>query len=93
MVALVAIVFALVAVRSYVPSVSDIQALRAEQAQLEASIAELEQRGGKQQISHCGPERRLCVAVQDYAGIYGRMGTIESPKVIEQGQEQLVSLP
>ena len=72
MVALVAIVITLVAVRWYVPSVSDMQALRAEKAQLEASIADLEQRGGKLQISHCGPERRLCVAVQDYAGIYGK---------------------
>jgi hypothetical protein len=50
------------------------QALRTEKAQLEASIANLEQRGGKLQISHCGPKRRLCVAVQDYAGIYGKDG-------------------
>lgn len=72
MVALVAIIVTLVAVRWYVPSVSDMQALRAEKAQLEASIADLEQRGGKLQISHCGPERRLCVAVDDYAGIFGK---------------------
>lgn len=72
MVALVAIVVTLVAVSWYVPSVSDMQALRAQKAQLAASIADLEQRGGKLQISHCGPERRLCVAVQDYAGIYGK---------------------
>lgn len=71
-VALVAIVVTLVAVSWYVPSMSDMQALRAEKAQLEASIADLQQRGGKLQISHCGPERRLCVAVQDYAGIYGK---------------------
>ena len=74
MVALVAIVVTLVAVRWYVPSVSDMQALRTEKAQLMASIADLEQRGAKLQISHCGPERRLCVAVQDYAGIYGKDG-------------------
>lgn len=74
MVALVAIVITLVAVSWYVPSVSDMQALRTERSHLEASIADLEQRGGKLQISHCGPERRLCVAVQDYAGIYGKAG-------------------
>ncbi len=74
MVALVAIVITLVAVSWYVPSVSDMQALRTEKSQLEASIADLEQRGGKLQISHCGPERRLCVAVDDYAGIYGKAG-------------------
>lgn len=43
-----------------------------EKSLLEASIADLKQRGGKLQISHCGPERRLCVAVDDYAGIYGK---------------------
>lgn len=74
MVALVAIVVTLVAVSWYVPSVSDMQALRTEKAQLEVSIADLEQRGGKLQISRCGPERRLCVAVDDYAGIYGKAG-------------------
>ncbi|MGH8299750.1 MAG: hypothetical protein ACRES6_10765, partial [Steroidobacteraceae bacterium] len=47
MVALVAIVVTLVAVSWYVPSVSDMQALRAEQGRLEASIADLEQRGGR----------------------------------------------
>jgi hypothetical protein len=74
MVALVAIVITLVAVSWYVPSVSDMQVLRTEKAQLTAAIADLEQRGAKLQISHCGPERRLCVAVQDYAGIYGKDG-------------------
>jgi len=74
MVALVAIVVTLVAVRWYVPSVSDMQALRTEKSQLEASIADLEQRGAKLQISRCGPERRVCVAVDDYAGIYGKAG-------------------
>ena len=73
-VALVAIIITLVAVRWYVPSVADMQALRTEKTQLEASIAELEQRGAKLQISHCGPEKRLCVAVQDYAGIFGKEG-------------------
>jgi len=74
MVALVAIVVTLVAVRWYVPSVSDMQALRTERSELEASISDLEQRGGKLQISPCGPERRLCVAVQDYTGIFGKDG-------------------
>jgi hypothetical protein len=58
--AMVAIVITLPAMRWYVPSVRDMQALRTEKSLLEASIADLEQRGGKLQISHCGPERRLC---------------------------------
>lgn len=74
MVALVAIVVTLIAVSWYVPSVTDMQALRTEKAQLEASIADLEKRGAKLQINHCGPEKRLCVAVDDYAGIYGKAG-------------------
>ncbi|MGH8322180.1 MAG: hypothetical protein ACRETD_00040 [Steroidobacteraceae bacterium] len=74
MVALIAIVVTLVVVSWYVPSGSDMQALRTEKGQLEASIADLEQRGGKLQIGHCGPEHRLCVAVDDYAGIYGKAG-------------------
>ena len=72
MVALVAIVVTLVAVSWYVPSTEEMQALRAKKAQLTASIADLTQRGAKLQISHCGPEKRLCVAVQDYAGIFGK---------------------
>lgn len=39
-----------------------------------ATVADLEQHGGKLQIGHCGPEKRLCVAVQDYAGIFGKDG-------------------
>jgi hypothetical protein len=72
--ALVVIAVTLLAVWWYVPSASDMQALRSEKAQLEASIAELKQRGGRLKLSHCGPERRLCVAVDDYGGIYGKAG-------------------
>jgi hypothetical protein len=76
MVALAAIVVTLVAVRWYVPSVADMQALRTEKSRLAASVADLERRGGKLQISHCGPERRLCVAGDDYADIYGKAGEL-----------------
>ena len=74
MVALVAIVVTLLAVWAYVPSVSDLNALRAQQAQLEGSIEDLNQRGAKVVLSHCGPKRRLCVAVDESAGIYGELG-------------------
>lgn len=73
-VALVAIVVALLAVWLYVPSLSEIQTLRTEQAQLTATIAELTERGGKMQLSRCGPDKRLCVAVDERAGKYGRKG-------------------
>ena len=70
MVALATVVLSPVVVSWYVPSVMDMPALRGQKAHLKASIVDLEQRGGKQQISHCGPERRLCG--DDYAGIYGK---------------------
>jgi hypothetical protein len=47
MVAAVAMAIALLAVWWYVPPLSQIRALRAEQAQLEASIEDLHQRGAK----------------------------------------------
>jgi hypothetical protein len=74
MVALVAIVVTWLAVWAYVPSVSDMNQLRAQQAQLEGSIEDLNQRGAKVVLSHCGPKRRLCVAVDESAGIYGELG-------------------
>jgi hypothetical protein len=74
MVALVAIVVTLLAVWAYVPSVSDMNLLRAQQAQLQASIEDLNQRGAKVVLGHCGPKKRLCVAVDESAGIYGELG-------------------
>lgn len=68
MVAAVAMAIALIAVRWYVPPLSQITALRTEQAQLEASIQDLQQRGARIQLNTCGPTKRLCVLVDTYSG-------------------------
>ena len=43
-----------------VPSARDLAALRAEKAELEASVAALKDRGGRVQLTHCGDKKRLC---------------------------------
>jgi hypothetical protein len=46
-------------------------ALRAEQNALQASIEELNQRGGRVKLSTCGPRKHLCVLVDEAAGTFG----------------------
>lgn len=55
----------------YVPSMKEITALRAEQNALQASIEELNQRGGRVKLSTCGPRKHLCVLVDEAAGTFG----------------------
>jgi hypothetical protein len=55
----------------YVPSMTQITALRAEQSALEASIEDLRQRGGRVKLSTCGPQKHLCVLVDEAAGTFG----------------------
>lgn len=43
-----------------IPSARDLAALRAEKADLEASVAALERRGGRVQLNNCGDKKRLC---------------------------------
>jgi len=69
-VAAVAMVITLIAVWLYVPPLSEITALRAEHAQLEASIQDLNQRGARIELSTCGLTKRLCVLVDNIAGQY-----------------------
>ena len=74
MVALVAILITLLAVWWYVPSVSEMSAFRAERDQLQASIADLTQRGGRIKLNSCGnsgDRKRLCVLVDQTAGRFG----------------------
>jgi hypothetical protein len=65
--ALAAIVITLVAVWLCVPSVSEMNSLRAEKAQLQASIEELSKRGGKIVMNTCGG--RLCIAANTDQGL------------------------
>jgi len=55
----------------YVPSMKEITALRAEQSKLQASMEDLNQRGGRVKLSTCGPQKHLCVLVDEAAGTFG----------------------
>jgi hypothetical protein len=61
----------LVAVRWVLPSAERIDALRAERDQLTASVARLEQQGGRIEWRRCGDSARLCVHVDRSAPSYG----------------------
>jgi len=53
------------------PSSADIAALRARREELAASVAKLEQQGGRIDWRRCGEARRLCVRVDRQAPSYG----------------------
>ena len=53
------------------PSPSQIEALRARRDELQASVARLEQSGGRVDWRHCGERARLCVRVDRGAPAYG----------------------
>jgi hypothetical protein len=55
------------------PSLAEIQALRQEKAQMEATIARLEQKGGYADITVCGDKRKLCAQVVP-GEVYGAKG-------------------
>jgi hypothetical protein len=54
-----------------VPPASEIAARRAERDELEASVEDLNKRGGKIALSTCGPQKRLCVWVNETDGVFG----------------------
>jgi len=59
----------------FVPSKADIEELQAQQKQLQASVADLNRRGGKIKLNTCserGEPGRLCVLVDAAAGQYGK---------------------
>lgn len=59
------------------PSPRDLAALRADKAQLEATVATLESHGGRAHLRTCatrGDQSRLCVAVEKGAGEFGPTG-------------------
>jgi hypothetical protein len=69
--ALCAMVITVLAVWWYVPSVGEMSALRSERDQLQASIEDLTQRGGRIKLNSCGnsgDRKRLCVLVDPTAG-------------------------
>jgi hypothetical protein len=55
----------------YLPSKSEMESLRTERRQLQASIDDLTKRGAKMKTIECGPQSRLCVLVDRAAGTFG----------------------
>jgi hypothetical protein len=53
------------------PSSADIATLRARREELAASVAKLEQQGGRIDWRRCGEAKRLCVRVDRKAPSYG----------------------
>ncbi len=58
----------------FLPSQSELAALRAKREELTSSLARLEQRGARVDLRHCGDPGRLCVRVDRKAPIYGEGG-------------------
>ena len=83
--ALGAIAVTLVAVWWYVPTVSEMNQLRAERDELQASIEDLTHRGGKMKTSGCGPKSRRCVLVDAAAGRFGFPGHQDDVYMIVKG--------
>jgi hypothetical protein len=55
----------------FLPSQSELAALRAKRDELASSVARLEQRGGRIDLRRCGGTDRLCVRVDRKAPVYG----------------------
>jgi hypothetical protein len=55
----------------FLPSQSDLAALRSKRDDLAASVARLEQHGGRIDLRRCGGTDRLCVRVDRKAPVYG----------------------
>jgi sugar/nucleoside kinase (ribokinase family) len=67
-----AIAIFLAATHSLVPSRSEIAALTARRDELAASIARLEQHGGRIDLRRCGDTERYCVRVDRTAPVFGQ---------------------
>lgn len=57
-----------------IPSQSELAGLRARKDELTASIARIEEGGGRIDLRHCGGTERLCVRVDRNAPVYGQSG-------------------
>ena len=64
----------LLAVREFLPSSSDVAALRLTRDQLETTIERLNARGGQATLRRCGATQRLCVRVDRSAPAFGEGG-------------------
>ena len=64
-------VIVLAAVQYWLPSQSQIAALRTQQSILQENVTRLAQIGGRIDVRHCGDGGRLCVRVDRHAPIFG----------------------
>lgn len=71
MVFVLTLVITVLAVWLYAGSPSELAARRADVATAEARLADLNRRGAKIKLQVCGPERRLCVRVDESAERFG----------------------
>jgi hypothetical protein len=58
----------------FLPSPSEVSALRAKRDDLASAVARLEQRGARVDLRRCGTTNRLCVRVDRKAPVYGEAG-------------------
>jgi hypothetical protein len=58
----------------FLPSQSELTALRAKRDELTSNVARLEQRGGRIDLRRCGGGDRLCVRVDRKAPVFGEAG-------------------
>lgn len=75
----VSVVALLAALAWRVPLLEEIQARRAERAQLATVVEDLERRGGRAQLNVCGAKKRLCVLVNESAGSWTPGGAAKGP--------------
>jgi seryl-tRNA(Sec) selenium transferase len=69
----------------YLPSKSEMESLRTERRQLQASIDDLTKRGAKMKTIECGSQSRLCVLVDRAAGTFGVAGNKDDVYMIVKG--------
>jgi hypothetical protein len=81
----VAVATTLLAVSAYVPSLSEINAMRTEKEQLQASIDDLSKRGAHMTLTGCGPQKRLCVLVDRTARSFSLCGRKEDVYMVAKG--------
>jgi len=75
----------IVAAWFYLPSKSEMESLRAERAQLQASIEDLSNRGGRLTHTLCGDPKRFCVLIPAHAMTWNTVNNPEAVYVVPVG--------
>ncbi len=75
----------MIALAFYLPSKSEMEALRTERAQLQASIEDLSNRGGRLTHSLCGDPKRFCVLIPAHPATWNAVDNKETVYVIPVG--------